>query len=197
MDDGLILPELAGGKHLVAAHTTLPARGDIYDRNGDAIVTQTDVDALGLIAGGVSSDSESAVINTLARLTGIRSEIIRNNYENYKPGEYVPVGEVSADAVKQTGIASYSGVKVNPYTSRFYAPDVAPHDVGYTLYISPEDLSAYKRLGYNGSERVGFEGIEKWGEQYLHGRDGPACMLTDIRATCSPRWIPSRPIPSP
>ena len=39
-DDGLILPELAGGKHLDAAHVA-PARGDIYDSNGNAIVTQT------------------------------------------------------------------------------------------------------------------------------------------------------------
>ena len=33
-EDGLILPELAGGKKLVASHIP-PARGDIYDRNGD------------------------------------------------------------------------------------------------------------------------------------------------------------------
>ncbi len=39
------------------------------------------------------------------------------------------------------------------------------------MYISKEDVNTYKRLGYNGTERVGFEGIEKWGEQYLHGRD--------------------------
>ncbi len=82
-DDSLILPELAGGKHLVATHVP-PARGDIYDRNGNAIVTQTDADALGLVAGEVSSDHESALINPLFRLTGIRPETIRSAYENYQ-----------------------------------------------------------------------------------------------------------------
>ena len=169
-DDGLILPELAGGKHLNAAHVP-PARGDIYDSNGNAIVTQMDADAIGLVAGEASSDKESALINALFRLTGIRPETIRSAYENTKTDDYVPVGEASADAVNKSGIANFSGVSLNPYTSRFYIPNTAPHAVGYTLYISPENLDKYKRLGYNGSERVGFEGIEKWGEQYLHGID--------------------------
>ena len=169
-DDGLILPELAGGKHLDAVHVP-PARGDIYDSNGNAIVTQTDADAIGLVAGAAPSDKETALINSLFRLTGIRPEVIRSAYDNTKDGDYVPVGEASADAVKKSGIGGYDAVTLNPYTSRFYEPDTAPHAVGYTLFISKENLDMYKRLGYNGSERVGFEGIEKWGENYLHGRD--------------------------
>jgi penicillin-binding protein 2 len=175
-DDGLILPELAGGKHLDAAHVQ-PARGDIYDNNGNAIVTQMDADAIGLVAGEASSDKESALINALFRLTGIRPETIKSAYENTKSGDYVPVGEANADATNKSGIANYSGVTLTPYTSRFYEPDTAPHAVGYTLYISPENLNTYKRLGYNGSERVGFEGIEKWGETYLHGRDSASLYV--------------------
>ncbi|MGA2490373.1 MAG: penicillin-binding transpeptidase domain-containing protein, partial [Anaerolineales bacterium] len=169
-DDGLILPELAGGKHLVATHVS-PARGDIYDRNGTAIVTQTDADALGLISGEVSNKSAGALYNVLWKLTGIRPETIRNAYNSYPDGLYVPVGEASADAVNKSGVTGFNGVSVNSYTSRFYEPEVAPHAIGYTLYISKENVNTYMQLGYNGTERVGIEGIEKWGEQYLHGRD--------------------------
>jgi len=175
-EDGLILPELAGGKHLVSTHVP-PARGDIYDSNGNAIVTQTDADAIGLVAGEASSDREGALMSALFRLTGIRPEIIRNAYDNTKAGDYVPVGEASAAAVSKSGITNFSGVSLNPYTSRFYEPNTAPHAVGYTLYISKEDVNTYERLGYNGSERVGFEGIEKWGEQYLHGRDAASLYV--------------------
>ena len=175
-DDGLILPELAGGKHLDAVHVA-PARGDIYDSNGNAIVTQLDADALGLVAGEASSDKESALINALFRLTGIRPDTIRSAYENTKSGDYVPVGEASADAVNRTGIANYSGVTVTPYNSRFYEPNTAPHAVGYTLYIFKEDVAKYMRLGYNGTERVGFEGIEKWGENFLHGQDAASLYV--------------------
>jgi cell division protein FtsI/penicillin-binding protein 2 len=175
-DDGLILPELAGGKHLVASHNP-PARGDIYDRNGTAIVTQTDAYALGLVSGEVSEENAPALYNKLWRLTGIRPEVIRNVYDSYPAGLYVPVGEASAEAANRSGVTNFSGVSVNPYTSRFYEPGVAPHAVGYTLYISKDDVKKYKRLGYNGTERVGTEGIEKWGEQYLHGRDAASLYV--------------------
>jgi cell division protein FtsI/penicillin-binding protein 2 len=176
-DDSLILPELSGGRRLVTTYDS-PARGDIYDRNGVAIAAQTEAYALGLVAGEVSPDSEGAVFNTLWRLTGVRPEIIRNNYENYSPGNYVPVGEASAAAVNSSGITGYSGVQVSDYTSRFYEPNLAPNAVGYTLFISPTDYNTYRRLGYSGAERIGWEGIEKWGESYLHGRNEAKLYVT-------------------
>ena len=118
-NDGLILPELAGGKRLVA-NSVSPARGDIYDRNGKAIATETDAYALGLVAGEVTPENENAVFNKLWQLTGIRPEIIRNNYENYAAGNYVPVGEASAEAVNASGITGFNGVQASLYTSRFY-----------------------------------------------------------------------------
>ncbi len=176
-DDGLILPELAGGKRLVS-NSISPARGDIYDRNGNAIATQTDAVALGLKAGDVSPDSETAVFNKLWQLTGVRPEIIAYNYQNYVAGNYVPVGEASAEAVNASHITDFNGVKASSYTSRFYEPNLAPNAVGYTLYISQADYNAYRRLGYSGAERVGWEGIEKWGESYLHGRNAATLYIT-------------------
>ncbi|MCX6035799.1 MAG: penicillin-binding transpeptidase domain-containing protein, partial [Chloroflexi bacterium] len=181
-DDSLILPELAGGKRLVA-NPVSPARGDIYDRNGYAIATQTDAYALGLVAGDVSPDSEDTVFYRLEQLTGVRREIIRNNYENYTAGNYVPVGEASAEAVKASGITGYNGVQASAYTSRFYEPNLAQNAVGYTLYISKEDMNTYRRLGYSGAERIGWAGIEKWGESYLHGRNGATLSVTSADGT--------------
>jgi cell division protein FtsI/penicillin-binding protein 2 len=176
-DDGLILPELAGGKSLTAISSN-PARGDIYDRNGNAIVIETDAVALGLVSGEVNPDSETAVFYKLELLTGVRREVIRNNYNNYAPGNYVPVGEASLEAVQASGIAGYSGVQTSEYQSRFYEPNIAPNAIGYTLFISEDEYNAYRRLGYNGSERVGWEGIEKWGEEYLHGRNETTLYIT-------------------
>ncbi len=181
-DDSLILPELAGGKHL-ETQSTPPARGDIYDRNGDALATQTDAYALGLVAGEVDPDSIDAVVNILARLTGAPRAEIRNDYENYTAGNYVPVGEASAAAVNSSGILNFSGVQASAYTSRYYEANDAPNAVGYMLYISEENLAAYKRLGYNGSERVGWEGIEKWGESYLHGRNAATLYVASADGT--------------
>jgi len=181
-DDSLILPELAGGKRLVTNYVS-PARGDIYDHNGNAIAIQTDAYALGLVAGDVSPDNEGAVFNKLWQLTGVRPEIISNNYYNYDPGNYVPVGESSAEALNSSGITGFSGVNASPYNSRFYEPNLAPNAVGYTLFISPTDYNTYRRLGYSGAERVGWEGIEKWGESYLHGRNAATLNITSADGT--------------
>jgi penicillin-binding protein 2 len=181
-DDSLILPELAGGKRL-AANSVSPARGDIYDRDGNAIATQMDAYALSLVAGEVSPDSENTVFNKLWQLTGVRPEIIRNNYENYAAGNFVPVGEASAEAVDASGILNYSGVQGSRYTSRFYEPNLAPNVVGYTLFISQEDYDTYRQLGYSGAERIGWEGIEKWGESYLHGRNAATLYVTSADGT--------------
>lgn len=176
-DDSLILPELAGGKLLFTTYDE-PARGDIYDRNGNAIATKTDAYALSLIAGEVAPEFEDAVINKLWQLTGVRPETIRNNYENYAAGNYVPVGEASAAAVNASGVTGFHGVQASPYTSRFYEPNAAPNAVGYTLFISKPDYNTYRRLGYSGGERIGWEGIEKWGESYLHGRNAATLQIT-------------------
>jgi penicillin-binding protein 2 len=181
-NDGLILPELAGGKRLVANGVS-PARGDIYDRNGNAIATQTDAYAMGLVAGEVTPDNEGAVFNKLWQLTGVRPEVIRFNYQNYEAGNYVPVGEASTQSVNASGIINFTGVRATPYTSRFYEPNSAPNAVGYTLFISPEEMNAYRRLGYSGGERVGWEGIEKWGETYLHGRNAATLYIAAADGT--------------
>ena len=181
-DDGLILPELAGGKLLFTSYIE-PARGDIYDRNGNAIVTEADAFALSLVAGEVAPDLETAVFNKLWQLTGVRPEIIQNNYKNYATGNYVPVGEASVAAVNASGILGFSGVNASPYTSRFYEPNAAPNAVGYTLFISKADYNSYRRLGYSGGERIGWEGIEKWGESYLHGRNGATLQITSTDGT--------------
>jgi len=196
-DDGLILPELAGGKRLVTSYTT-PARGDIYDRNGNPVAIQTNVVALGLVAGGVSPDMEDAVFNTLSQLTGIRSADIRYNYSNYTAGNYVPVGEATADAVSASGILSFGGVSGSPYkdSSRFYEPNAAPNAVGYTLFISKENYNTYRRLGYSGAERVGVEGIEKWGEDYLRGRNGATLFVTSADGTNETTLAKVDPVPA-
>jgi cell division protein FtsI/penicillin-binding protein 2 len=181
-DDSLILPELAGGKRL-ATNAVSPARGDIYDRNGNPIAVETDAVALGLVAGDVSPDSEGAVFRILANLTGVLQGDIAYNYKNYAPGQYVPVGEASAAAVNASGITGFNGVRASPYTSRFYEPNLAPNAVGYTLFIPPESMNTYRRLGYSGGERIGMEGIEKWGESYLHGRNEATLYVTSAEGT--------------
>jgi penicillin-binding protein 2 len=179
-DTGLILPEMAGGRTLVNNNVP-PSRGDIYDRNGNAIVTRQDAYALGLIAGEVNPENEDSLFYQLWRLTGVRPEVIRTDYQNYPAGLYVPVGEATVEAVERSGILGFSGVLSTQYSSRFYEPNVAAHAAGYTRFIAVEDdVNAYKRQGYSGGERIGAIGIEKWGEDYLRGRNAATLYVAGL-----------------
>ncbi len=176
-DDGLILPELIGGKGLKTYYNP-PTRGNIYDRNGKAIVFWGDAYALGLVAGGATVELEDALFRKVSLLTGVLRLTFEDAYYNYNAGDYVPVGEALAGEVESSGILQFSGLQGIPYTSRFYLPLVATQTVGHLLYINQEELDAYRRLGYSGAERVGVQGIEQWGEEILRGRSGATLYVT-------------------
>jgi len=61
-DASLILPELAGGNALRMDYS-IPARGNIYDKNGDALVAQTDAYAFSIIPGNVTEDSLGTLLS--------------------------------------------------------------------------------------------------------------------------------------
>src|SRR3990170_2804762 len=71
-DDGLILPELQGGNKLQVDYRT-PARGDIYDSAGNAIVTQADAVSLGFIPAQVNPETSGTLFFLLEQLTGVKA----------------------------------------------------------------------------------------------------------------------------
>jgi penicillin-binding protein 2 len=174
-DDGLILPELKGGNKLQVDYR-FPARGNIYDRNGNAIVTQADAISLGIVPSEVIPEQSGMLFYELEQLTGMKAGTIGAEYDNYPTNPaYIPVGETTAEEFnKHTSVLSnYPGLWWFDYTARYYFDGgIAPHVVGYTQYISKENLDAYRKLGYSGTEKVGTSGVEQSGEQYLAGKLG-------------------------
>ena len=178
-EDGMILPELRGGNQLELKYK-IPARGDIYDRDGHAIVAQEDVVALGIVPGWLNLDLESNMLKTLASLTYLQAEDIRRMYEFAQPEWYIPIGEVTAEvAARNEGLLnSFGGVVMSLFRSRYYFEGgIAPHATGYVLSIPEAELETYQRNGYRGDEKVGADGLESWGEDYLAGKHGASLYV--------------------
>jgi penicillin-binding protein 2 len=175
-DDNLILPQLAGGNYL-AMDRKIPARANIYDINGHALVAQADATAIGLRPALIEPKQEDKLFATLERLTGLRSDTIQAMYQDFPPGTdwYLPLGEVPASVIQKNfgDLSGLGGLELTPYKSRYYFDGgIAPHIVGYVSTIQAGQEEEYLRKGYRIDERVGQSGLEKWGEQYLSGKRG-------------------------
>lgn len=187
-EDGMIMPELRGGNRL-ALDSTAPGRANIYDNRNDAIVAQADAVALGIVPGEIVPDQESTLLDELANLTDNSPDNIRSLYKNAGADWYIPVGEASADAVQKryNVLSGLGGLRMTPFRSRYYyAGGIAPQATGYVLSIPAEESEQYKRRGYQGNEKIGYSGLEKWGESYLAGSHGASLYVVDsqgIRVT--------------
>jgi len=177
-DEGLILPELTGGMRL-AMDYQIPARGDIYDSSGKAIVNQSNAVALGIIPGQMNNQNSGTLINELASLCILDPQELRDKIDASGLDWYIPVCEASIDEAERILALNPGGLVVTPYEARFYHQELASQAVGYTQFISEENLNEYRRLGYQGTERVGSVGVEKWAEDYLAGQHGGSLYVVD------------------
>lgn len=184
-EQSLIHPLLKDGNKFQMI-VEVPSRGTIYDNDGDVLAVQSEIYAVGIVPGEFNEGQEGRAVDLLSKLTGKPSAWIAALYEDESPDYYIPVGEASGQDVKDAydQITAIGGIYTTPYTSRYY-PDgaIGPHVVGYTTYITPEELTEYRRNGYLGDEKVGRTGLEQWGEQYLIGQRAASLYVVDANGS--------------
>ena len=157
-DDGLMMPELRGGNKLLL-NVSSPARGNIYDVNGEALVTETEVVSLGIAPVSIENGNYAATVSALSILTDKKQKDIYDLLEKYGyDSGYIPVGEALAQDVddRQYQLVGLEGFIQNRYASRYYYDGgIAPHATGYVKPIYAEELIDFQRLGYRADDRVG------------------------------------------
>ena len=173
-DESMILPELEGGQRLYMDYR-IPARANIYDREGKALAYQGTAVTLVTIPGEVAD--EEGMLAALSPLLGKEPAEIREQYATALPTWRVPLGDVSAESLQANAEALQpylgSGLETEQRLTRLYPENgVAPHVVGYVGPIPAETVDEYRQQGYRGDEKVGRAGVEGWGEPYLRGTRG-------------------------
>ena len=174
-DEGLILPELAGGNRLTMEHV-VPSRAGIYDIGGYALAFQGKAISLGIVPGQIQD--ETGLLNTLSPILDKTPEEIKEMYASASPDWYVPIGDIAEDVLQDhiLELQPYINAGLAPpeaRSSRIYSDSgVAPHIIGYTGFIPAEEIDTYLRQGFRGDEMVGRAGLEAWGEDYLNGERG-------------------------
>jgi len=176
----MILPELTENDRL-AMDYEVPSRGNIYDQNGDPIAQQSDAYAIGVHPSEMGKAAGTIDVE-LGRLMGVQNfDFIHDLWKDQPADSYVGITEASPDEIKNSQLdLTLPGLVTTKYTSRYYpGQGIAPQVVGYTQLISPNQLNAYRRLGYRGDERIGQAGIEKSMEKYLAGKHGGNLYVVD------------------
>ena len=186
-DDTLVLPQLKGANYLsMNRQGYLPARANIYDRNGQALVAQMDATAIGVYPDQLDPSQSEQLYAALSDLTGLGVQSLQARIASAPAGAgwYVPLSEIPADQVasRSAELAGFKGLSLEPYKARYYFDSgVAAHVVGYMGEIPAEALADYEKSGYQAGDRVGLSGLEKWGEQYLAGKRGGALYVLNAQ----------------
>lgn len=203
-DDGLILPDLTGGNYLRMEYR-IPSRANIYDSQGRALVAQSDAVALGVDAGSLPAEKDSALLNLLMRMSEgqLRPEALQPRLDNYRINSwYLPIADFSTEVISRFGssLASFPEVIMQSFRSRYYFDgglvSVAPHVTGYMSLIQVEEVEQFQRLGYRQDERVGRSGLEQWGEPYLAGQRGGALYVISPEGKTITKLAETNPQPS-
>jgi len=182
---GLIFPELEGENNLQLTRL-VPSRGNIYDRNGSAIVGYSEAVSLGITPSQIKPKKEEKLLEELGRDLDVPPEVIYAMYEDFPPDVdwYIPLGAISMDTIEPRLdiLQGYTntGLLLRTFDGRFYFDGgVAPQAVGYVRWIQEAELDDFRIQGYSKGEKVGGQGLERWGESYLTGDRGGILYVVD------------------
>lgn len=108
-------------------------------------------------------------------IAGIRYEI-NNRY--VLGADYVFAEDVSIDLITRLMEYDVPGFDVVSSFVREYNTDAAAHILGYIGMLSPSEVEDFEKKGYSRNALVGKDGIELAFEDWLHGTDGVAQVIS-------------------
>jgi penicillin-binding protein 2 len=171
---------LSADNNVLRYVTQYPARGLIYDRNGQLIVFNQAAYDLMVIP------SQTSKIDTagFCRLLGITEEVFRErlsaavSYSRRAPSVFLKQISDETYARFQEKMFLFPGFYVQPRTLRKYSKPVGSHLLGYVSEV--DDGIVRKDPYYKQGDYIGKSGIEEAYEKELRGKRGVRIFLVDV-----------------
>lgn len=167
-------------KNVLRRVVTYPARGLIYDRNGDLLVYNKASYDLLVTPREVSSFDTTG----LCQILDIeKEELIANlnkakKYSYYKPSVIIKQLSPENYAVLQEKLFRFPGFFVQTRTLREYPQKTAAHVLGYVGEVGRSKIQ--QDPYYTQGDYIGIVGLEKAYEEELRGRKGITFQLVDV-----------------
>jgi len=160
--------------------TQYPARGLIYDREGELLVFNQAAYDLMVIPGQTSDidTTELCSILEIDRATFVRKMDEARVFSRYAPSIFLKMVSAETYARLQEVLYKYPGFYVQTRTLRKYTYPSAAHALGYVGEVNNNEIESnpYYRAG----DYIGKNGIEKTYEKYLRGKKGLKIYLVDV-----------------
>jgi penicillin-binding protein 2 len=172
-----IWPDLADG-NAFAIEYQIPARANIYDRNGAGLAIPTTIVTVGVIPDRI--EDETVLLATLSQALGLTQQEIQQAYAGQPGNWFIPITDITGEeSLTLNEQLSLPGIERRERAGRLYPLNgVASHVVGWVSPIPAEHADAYRQQGYRADQRVGVAGLEAWGESILAGQNGGRLSLT-------------------
>lgn len=161
--------------------TQYPARGLIYDRKGELIVSNMAAYDIMVIPSQVANDIDTA---EFCSLLNINREVFidrmkaAKNYSWRAPSVFLKQISDATYAGFQEKMFLYPGFYVQPRTLRSYSRPVGAHLLGYVSEV--DDNTLRNDPYYKSGDYVGKLGIEEKYENVLRGKKGVKIFLVDV-----------------
>lgn len=157
-----------------------PARGLIYDRNGEILVYNEAAYDL-MINPSLLQEFDTldfCRILEISRNDAIECIQRARKYSYYKPSIFLRQISSVTYAVMQEKLYRFPGFFVQPRTLRKYPRDIAAHALGYVGEVGEGNIEEDDY--YQSGDYIGISGIEKYYEEILRGEKGRKIYLVDV-----------------
>jgi penicillin-binding protein 2 len=157
-----------------------PARGLIYDRNGEIMVYNQaayDIMVTPRLIQPFDTTELCRILDLTRESVSERLQQARS-YSYRVPSVFMKQVDYESAALLQEKLFQYPGFYVQTRTLRQYSRPIASHALGYVGEVDQRilDNDPYYQLG----DYIGVSGIEKAYEQYLRGEKGQNVFLKDV-----------------
>ncbi len=172
--------KLSASNNVLRYITQYPARGLVYDRNGELLVSNKAAYDLMIIPRQVSPFDTTELCNVLSisKETLIASIREARIYSTFKPSILVKQLSSETYAVLQEKLYKYTGLYVQPRTLRSYPRKIAGHILGYVGEVDERTIK--KHPYYQLGDYIGTSGLERSYEDELKGKKGVNVYLVDV-----------------
>ena len=163
-----------------------PARGFIYDRNGELLVDNLPTYRLLVIPEKVDDFKQKLTeIQPLINLSDDDIKQIINTEKDNRPFKAMIIKAKLSEKELSSFIArkhTFIGFEAQAYLIRHYKyTNILAHVVGYVGRINDKETKKLDKKRYQGTEYTGKLGLEKFHEKILHGQ--PGSLVVETNAT--------------